>query len=675
MNAIACPDRDALEAYLLGKIDDGAIDAHLNECADCQAALDTLDAAVNGPFACLRQAAPTSADWQPPYQLIARAEGLFEATVDLDDIETKGRRLPFQVGDYLLLELVAQSGMGQVYKAQHVHLKKTVAVKLIAPWLVRSSAGRQRFRREMEAVGRLDSPHIVTAFDAGEADGVDFLVMEYLDGSTLAELVRKDGPLPIPQALAYLLQAARGLAVAHAAGIIHRDVKPANLMLAAAGTVKVLDLGLAMLPFQEADFGDCGGPIGTPAYIAPEQALDVNAVDERTDVYGLAGTLHFLLTGHPPYWPDQGLALLNALRDKPVPSLRAARPDCPRALDALFRRMLAKDPKDRPASMREVVTELERLQKPRRTFGWRGLIAASVVLAASALVACAFWAAGGISGEQKKDKQDEVAQPKKGAKPAIDLVRIAGGEFWMGGSDSDPRAKPTEKPRRKVKINRAFFLGKTEVTQAEYEEVIGSNPSAFSAKGPNKARVKDLDTSKHPVESVSWLDAVRFCNRLSERHELKTYYKIDGEVVTIRGGDGYRLPTEAEWEYACRAGTTTTWSFGEKIADLKDHAWFAENSDDRTHPVAQKMANPWGLHDMYGNVPEWCWDRYDERYYAYMPASDPPGSGTGRLRVFRGDGWNSAGPRTPAREGLGFTYGGKGSINIVGFRVARNAEP
>jgi eukaryotic-like serine/threonine-protein kinase len=670
MNAIACPDRDTLEAYLHANIDDEGIDAHLDECAECRAALDALDVAVNQPFACLRQPAAPPTDWQPPYHLIAKAEGLFEATVELTDVETK-RRLPYQLGDYLLLEMVAQSGMGQVYKAQHVHLKKTVAVKLIAPWLVRSAAGRQRFRREMEAVGRLDSPHIVSALDAGEADGTDFLVMEYLDGNTLAQLVAKHGPLPIPQALGYILQAARGLAVAHAAGIIHRDVKPANLMLDANGTVKLLDLGLAMLPFQDADFS--GMILGTPAFIAPEQAVDVNAVDERTDIYGLAGTLYFLLTGQAPHRSESRHSFANASGSD---GLRKARSDCPRALDALFRRMIAKDPKGRPASMREVVAELDHLERPRHRIGWRGLIAAGVALAASVLVAFTLWSAGGTSGEQKKAEiAQEVAEPKKGAKPAIDMVRIAAGKFWMGGSDSDPRAKPAEKPRREVKINRAFFLGKTEVTQGQYEEVIGSNPSAFSAKGANKGRVKELDTSKHPVESVSWLDAVRFCNRLSERHELKTYYKIDGEVVTIRGGDGYRLPTEAEWEYACRAGTTTAWYFGEKIADLKDHAWFADNSGDRTHPVAQKKPNPWGLYDMYGNVPEWCWDRYDPSYYAYMPASDPPGSGTGRLRVFRGDGWNSLAPRTPAREGLGFTYGSAGSINIVGFRIARNAEP
>ena len=118
----------------------------------------------------------------------------------------------------------------------------------------------------------------------------------------------------------------------------------------------------------------------------------------------------------------------------------------------------------------------------------------------------------------------------------------------------------------------------------------------------------------------------------------------------------------------------TTWHFGENADDLKEHAWIAGNSGDRTHPVGQKKANPWGLHDMYGNVPEWCWDRFNPDYYQTMPTSDPPGSGTGRERVFRGDAWNSLLPRTSARPALGFTYGGAGSINVVGLRLARNAE-
>ena len=662
MNATCCPDHDQLEAYLLGNLDDAAVDAHLDACPDCQAALDTLDAAVNLPFQRLREPAGATADWeQPTFQhLVEHAKGISPATADLDDAEADRQRLPYPLGNYLLLELVAVSGMGRVYKAQHLHLKKTVAVKLVAPWIAPSAEGRQRFRQEMEAVGRLASPHIVTAFDAGEVDGVDFLAMEFIEGDDFQRLVQKQGPLPIAKALDCILQAARGLDVAHRAGIIHRDVKPSNLLLDASGTVKVLDLGLALFMHQEAT--TTGSAImGTPAFMAPEQGIDTNKVDARTDVYALGCTLHFLLTGKPPFATDNGRELVAAHRDQPIPSLRALRPDCPTAVDALFRRMLAKDPQDRPASMKTVCAEIERLLHPapaRQPIAWRGIIAAGIVLAIGTLVSYAFWSVGDSSAKKKDVDAPGIAMPKKGATPAIDMVRIPSGEFMMGSSDADPNALASEKPRAPVKLNRAFFLGKTEITQAQYEEVIGSNPSAFSAKGSNKARVKDVDTSKHPVESVSWIDAVRFCNKLSERHEVPSYYKItkvkDDDVVTIRGGVGYRLPTEAEWEYACRAGTKTTWHFGEKADDLKDHAWYAENSSDRTHPVGQKKPNAWGLYDMYGNVPEWCWDRYDPDYYSpYLrPASDPVGSKSARERAIRGDSWNSRLPRTSAPKGL-----------------------
>ena len=170
---------------------------------------------------------------------------------------------------------------------------------------------------------------------------------------------------------------------------------------------------------------------------------------------------------------------------------------------------------------------------------------------------------------------------------------------------------------------------------------------------------------------MSWHDAVRFCIRLSERHGLEPYYRLEGERVTVRGGSGYRLPTEAEWEYACRGGTGTTWPFGERAEDLDAHAWYAGNSGDVPHPVGTKKANPFGLHDMFGNVPEWCWDRYDPQYYARQPASDPPGPGYGETRVYRGGGYNSRAPeaRPAARTPLGLAYSVQ---TLVGLRVARN---
>jgi Protein kinase domain len=185
MNVNVCPDHDTLEAYLLGKLDDGVIDAHLEACDDCQAALDELDTAFNRPFACLRQPAGTVGDWQQPafQHLVSRAKALgSRASADALTNRT--------LGNYQLLELVGSGNMGRVYKAQHLLLKKTVAVKLVAPWLVRTPEGRRRFQREMEAVGRLASPHIVTAFDAGEVDGHDFLAMEFVEGDTFSRLVQ-----------------------------------------------------------------------------------------------------------------------------------------------------------------------------------------------------------------------------------------------------------------------------------------------------------------------------------------------------------------------------------------------------------------------------------------------------------------------------------------------------
>jgi formylglycine-generating enzyme required for sulfatase activity len=176
---------------------------------------------------------------------------------------------------------------------------------------------------------------------------------------------------------------------------------------------------------------------------------------------------------------------------------------------------------------------------------------------------------------------------------------------------------------------------------------------------------------------VRWIDAVRFCNRLSVRHGLRPYYKIDGEKAGIGGGPGYRLPTEAEWEYACRAGTSTRWSFGDDAARLGEFAWFAGNSERRTHPVGEKKANPWGLHDMHGNVPEWCWDWYGVNALRDAPALDPPGPGSGIARVYRGGAWNMRGEQTRSagRHMLGLMYGDVGSPNHIGFRVARTLDP
>ncbi|MBV8129251.1 MAG: formylglycine-generating enzyme family protein [Planctomycetaceae bacterium] len=232
----------------------------------------------------------------------------------------------------------------------------------------------------------------------------------------------------------------------------------------------------------------------------------------------------------------------------------------------------------------------------------------------------------------------------------LKLVRIEPGSFQMGTTkeqidqllqpfpDSKRERFDDEQPQHRVKITRPFFLGTHPVTQGQFEAIMGSNPSHF--KGSD-----DL-----PVENVSWLDAVSFCNKMSEKDKRTPFYRINGTDVADVGGNGYRLPTEAEWEYACRAGMAGLFPWGDDIGKQGEHAWFSDNSDGETHPVGQKRPNAWGLYDMLGNVWEWCADWYDEKYFASSPsvAVDPLGPPKASYRVIRGGSWYDARGCRPA---------------------------
>jgi len=220
------------------------------------------------------------------------------------------------------------------------------------------------------------------------------------------------------------------------------------------------------------------------------------------------------------------------------------------------------------------------------------------------------------------------------------LKLIPAGEFMMGSPESDDTAGLYERPQHKVRITKPFYLGVYEVTQAEYEKVMEKNPSR--PKG-----------AANPVEQVSWDDATEFCRRLSSKEE-KTY----------------RLPTEAEWEYACRAGSTTLYSFGDAPASLGEFAW--HGSDYRTHPVGEKKPNAWGLYDMHGNVCEWCADWYDSRYYANSPTDDPTGPEMATFRVYRGGSWGFS--ARLCRSAVRRRRSPEDGYHHLGIRVAADAS-
>jgi formylglycine-generating enzyme required for sulfatase activity len=261
-------------------------------------------------------------------------------------------------------------------------------------------------------------------------------------------------------------------------------------------------------------------------------------------------------------------------------------------------------------------------------------------------------------------KPPESSVPRKesvGPSADVELVLVPAGLFEMGSPDSDLDADDVEKPRHPVRITRPFYLGVCEVTRGQYRAVTGETPSYFEGSD-------DL-----PVERVSWWDAVKFCNQLSRARSLPPFYGVNGETVTVLdwSATGYRLPTEAEWEYACRAGSAARYSFGNDPGNLRDYAWHKQNSKGKTHPVRQKRPNAWGLFDMNGNVWEWCWDAYDGDYYATSARDDPRGPRSGRLRVRRGASFvlGPSDQRSAFRERYDWGFG---NGNDVGFRVARS---
>lgn len=277
------------------------------------------------------------------------------------------------LGPYRIVEAIGRGSMGLVFKATHLAMDRDVAIKILPPSAVEQEDAVRRFRNEVRAAARLNHPNIVTAYDAGECDGVHFLVMEYVDGQDLAAIVEARGPLKVSDALDYVLQAARGLEYAHGEGIVHRDVKPSNLLVDKRGRLKILDMGLARFDEKvrailDATLADpltwAGQTIGTLDYMAPEQAEDARKVDHRADIYSLGCTMYKLLTGRPMYEADSPINKIVAHRTQPIPALRKSRPEVSPEACAVFRKMVAKQSFQRYQDFAELIRDLETCREP-----------------------------------------------------------------------------------------------------------------------------------------------------------------------------------------------------------------------------------------------------------------------------------------------------------------------
>ena len=748
-------DPQRIELFLEQKLSDeeqSVFESHLSSCGDCRQRLKTAAASEDIwaelcdslrderlPPDGLRSGDSDSTD----EDALSGRTTVLKLLAPTDDDRMLGRW-----GTYEVVGVVGTGGMGVVLKAFDAALNRYVAIKVLAPHLGSSGAARKRFSREAQAAAAVVHDNVIEIYHVAETAGLPYLVMPYVRGPSLQRRLDDGGPMALAEILRVGMQAAAGLAAAHAQGLVHRDVKPANILLAdGIERVKLADFGLARAA-DDASLTKTGVIAGTPQYLSPEQARG-EAVDQRSDLFSLGSVLYAMCTGRAPFRAETSYGVLRRITDEEPRPIREINPEIPEWLCGIVAKLMAKRPDDRFQSAQEVAKLLEEclahVQQPTavplpaaahsplppgegqgvrvagahkpRLFAGRSRRKRILAAVLGVLFVGVLGLASGILIHLKKDNKTTTLEVPEGSTdgpplavapfdeatarehqarwakylhaPVVQsnsigmkLVLIPPGEFAMGSSKEliegemrlhggDSREEkwyrnnlPGEGPQHRVRITKPFWLGATPVTQGEYERVTGSNPSKFPIKPsvPEYERVTGSNPSKfqrdpqRPVEQVSWDDAVEFCRKLSA---------LPGEKAAKRR---YGMPTEAQWEYACRAGTTTRWYMGDNQAGLFDVAWFNTNSGGQTHPVGGKKPNAWGLYDMHGSVWEWCRDWYDKEYYAWSPMDDPAGPPDGSFHAMRGGIWSD--PARYCRSAFRNSDGPGGRYYGVGFRVS-----
>jgi formylglycine-generating enzyme required for sulfatase activity len=546
-----------------------------------------------------------------------------------------------QIGRFQITRELGRGGMGIVYEAIDPVIGRRVAVKTIRVDTAAETAFLlDRLFREARSAGALAHPGIVVIFDVGRDGDLAYIAMERVDGPTLEALLESQPMPPHAMTLDILRQTADALDHAHESRIVHRDIKPANIMLHKGKTVKVTDFGIAKIQDTQHKSSQI---MGTPNYMSPEH-ITGKPVDGRSDQFALGVIAFQMLTGAMPFPGDDVGTLVYQIVHEDRPAATKANPKLRSGLDPVLQRALAKDPKDRYRTCGEFVaalstaltgTQLEPIPiptpaptplpvpqpqpavVPRRSKAPLWYAAGAVAAVTLGWFGYAAFNAGqGKRTDDRKTESEKKTEPPAGHKEGdtkvnpkdnLTYVWIPPGDFQMGCSTGDNECYPDEQPSHPVTLTKGYWIGRTEVTQAAYQSVIGSNPSNFKGDG------------NRPVEQVNWNEAKAYCLAVN-----------------------MRLPTEAEWEYAARGGSP---SLAARYGPIDKVAWYDGNSGNTTHPVAQKQKNGYGLFDMLGNVWEWTADYFDEKYYASSPRNDPAGPSSGQSRTLRGGSWGGS-PRS-----------------------------
>lgn len=590
-------------------------------------------------------------------------------------------RFPCKNGHYEQHGQPRHGGMGVVFKALDKRLGRFVAIKRIREEQI-GDGTRRLFQREGQTLGILTGiERVVTVYSIEEDEYGPFLVMEWIDGESLAELVAKNRkPLPWRDAFRYCMAACVPLHAVHKRRFLHLDIKPGNLMLDYHGNIWICDLGVA----RSLEMGTAtasAGILGTGPFMAPEQEQNVGNATVRSEVWALGATAHYLASGR---------------------SMKGFRPSELKSefqLSAMAIKLLEQatswNPQERFSSMDELRMEFRAVLRDGIFSRMRSTL--SLWWPGSGEVSPGSQPCHAGSGESVKsqtqpsppeadcadaeggDTCDHEAVRDAGTpyqsvppdtlapnfslhdlqlirkswadytgKPAellneygIRLILIPPGRFYRGSKDGI--GLPVERPRREIFITRPFLATVCPITRGQWQSVMKTTPW-------NSRNVSDRDTDPDiAVTGVSWWDAVKFCRELS-----------------TLCGQQYRLPTEAEWEYLCRAGTSSEWPCGNTEKGLGDYAWY-NRVVQGPQPVGRKRPNNFGLFDMCGNVNEWCSDWFDRDWYNEGPVIDPTGPHHGQHRVYRGGSWASK--SGPLRSAHRFGDQPKVCKDTIGFRM------
>lgn len=379
---VAHPETQVLQAFALGKLPEAEmnrVSRHLESCADCRAVLQ--DVPADSFLKQIQIVKPQGAKTQLPRPHPARGDGESRLFSPRNTPPADLQAPPELAGHskFRLVKELGRGGMGVVYQAEHRTMERPVAIKVISEDILDHPDALTRFHAEVKAAARLNHPNIVQAFDAEQAGSLHMLVMEFVEGISLAEYLDRKGPLPVGLACHFARQAALGLHHAFDKGMVHRDIKPRNLMITPKGQVKILDFGLARMASErgkESRLTRHGDFMGTPEYVAPEQATDASTADIRADLYSLGCSLYCLLAGRPPFQEDTAVKLILAHLDKAPTPLRTYRSDVPDELWAVIAQLLAKQPGDRYQTPAEVAKDLLSFAKvfPRAGSGERPVV-------------------------------------------------------------------------------------------------------------------------------------------------------------------------------------------------------------------------------------------------------------------------------------------------------------